>query len=420
MTWLRTPVRAGLAISVVAMAASTFGTLGLGALAPYLQAHFHMSTFTIGTLPALVFLGAAVVSVRAGHLSDRIGAGRTLVLSQLVVTAGIGLAAVAPTRLIFLAAVGIAGTGYGAVNPATNVLSTSLVLRRHRALFLSIKQAGVTVGGLVAGLILPSVADAVGWRASLLVPIGALLASALIGVWVARRETAGWFDRPAPAVRAPPERRDAVAVPGGGATALFGFIMSGVQLSVAGYLSVFLVEANGFSKPLAGLGLSVAFAAGCVGRPVWGAVSDRFFTSPASTLVITSSISVAGLAAVSGGMSGAGLWAVLALVGLCSIGWNGVYMALITDRAADQSLGRATGRGLRFIYGGVIALPPLLGLVRDIVHSWPAVWLVATGLVFVAAATMALAPRTVVHVRSGEPEAELAAELAAVNAVSPL
>jgi MFS family permease len=418
MTWLRVPVRVGLAISVTAMCASTFGTLGLGALAPYLQAHFHMSTFTIGTFPALVFLGAALVSVRAGHLSDRIGAGRTLALSQLMVAGGVGLAALAPTSLVFLAAVGIAGTGYGAVNPATNLLSTSAVPRRHRALFLSIKQAGVTTGGLLAGLILPSVADAVGWRASLLVPIGALLLSSAIGVWAARREAAGWFEPPVPVVRARPERRDPVAVPGARATGLFGFVMSGVQLSVAGYLSVFLVQANDFSKPLAGVGLSVAFAAGCVGRPIWGAISDRFFSSPASTLVLTSSLSVVGLAAMSTGLDGSGLWVALALVGLCSIGWNGVYMALITDRATDQSLGRATGRGLLFIYGGVIVLPPLLGLVRDTVHSWSVTWLVATGLVLIAAATMALAPRTIIHVRSGEPvfaEPELAAATVAAS-----
>jgi MFS family permease len=418
MSWLRMPVRVGLAISVTAMCASTFGTLGLGALAPYLQAHFHLSTFTIGALPALVFLGAALVSVRAGHLSDRIGAGRTLALAQLGVSAAIGLAALAPSPLTFLAAVGIAGIGYGAVNPATNVLSTSAVPRRHRALFLGIKQAGVTIGGLLAGLILPSVADAVGWRASLLVPIGVLLLSSMIGVWTARREADGWFDPPAPAVTARPERRDPVAVPGGSATGLFGFISSGIQLSVAGYLSVFLVEVNGFSKPLAGVGLSVAFAAGCVGRPVWGAISDRFFASPASTLVITSGISVVGLAAMSTGLVGATLWVVLALVGFCSIGWNGVYMALITDRAADQSLGRATGRGLLFLYGGVIALPPLLGLVRDVVHSWSVTWLVATGLVLVAAVTMALAPRTIVHVRSGEPmlpESERAAASVAAS-----
>ena len=127
---------AGLVVSLIAMGTSTFTTLGLGALAPYLRTSLHLSTFEVGALPALVFLGALTVSSRAGHLTDRIGAGRALIVSQLGVAAGVAIAATAPGRAIFLAGVGLAGIGYGAVNPATNVLSTSLVPRRRRGLFL--------------------------------------------------------------------------------------------------------------------------------------------------------------------------------------------------------------------------------------------------------------------------------------------
>src|SRR5215467_1187541 len=178
------------------MATSTFATLGFGALAPYVRETFHLSTFEVGAFPALIFLGAFVISIPAGRLTDRMGAGRALVVSQLWVAAGIAVCAVAESRGLFLAGIAFAGIGYGAVNPATNVLSTSLVPRTHRALFLSVKQTGVTLGGLVAGAVLPTLADSVGWRGSLLVPIGVLLVSAAAGVWVARREAAGWFDAP--------------------------------------------------------------------------------------------------------------------------------------------------------------------------------------------------------------------------------
>jgi MFS family permease len=390
---------AGLLISLLAMGTSTFTTLGLGALAPYLRASLHLSTFEIGALPALVFLGALIVSVRAGRLTDRIGAGRALAGSQLAVALGIGIAALAPDRAIFFAGVGIAGLGYGAVNPATNVLSTSLVPRRRRGLFLSVKQTGVTLGGLIAGIVLPRLADAVGWRASLLVPIGMLLVSALIGVWVARRETDGWFDLPAEASAGPMVK---VRVPGPNATALFGFVSSGVQLSVAGYLTVYLVDTQHFSRPDAGLALGLAFGAGCLGRVSWGSISDRFFASHSTTLVVSSIGSLVGLAAVSAGAHGALLWPVIALVGFCSIGWNGVYMALITDRAGGAKLGHATGRGLMFLYGGVVLLPPLLGVLHDASRSWPAVWALAGAGVLAATTTLALGPRTTVSVRSGE------------------
>src|SRR5437763_1756723 len=90
----------------------------------------------------------------AGDGPTRIGAGRALMLAQLGVAAGMAIAALAPGRWVFLAGAFVAGLGYGAVNPATNVLSTALVPRRRRALFLSVKQTGVTLGGLAAGLAL--------------------------------------------------------------------------------------------------------------------------------------------------------------------------------------------------------------------------------------------------------------------------
>jgi fucose permease len=61
-------------------------------------------------------------------------------------------------------------------------------------------------------------------------------------------------------------------------------------------------------------------------------------------------------------------------------------------------LGRATGRGLTAIYGGVAVVPPLLGVVKDITHSWATVWIVATVGVVLAGATLALSPRRLVRV----------------------
>jgi MFS family permease len=402
MSWISAPVLVGLSVSVTMMATSTFTTLGLGALAPYLRAGLHLTTFEVGLLPALVFAGALAASVPAGHLTDRIGAGRALVLSQLGVAVGIGLASLASTPWFFLIGVGLAGLGYGAVNPATNVLSTSLVPRRHRALFLSVKQTGVTLGGLAAGATLPRLADQLGWRNALGAAVALLLCGALAGCWVARREAAGWFDVPQtlrPVASATPAK---VSVPGGIVTALFGFVMSGVQLSLAGYLAVYLVDAHGFSRPTAGLALSVAFAAACIGRIGWGWLSDRCFASHATTLVLASLGSLGALLALAAGVSGPSLWLIVVVIGVCSIGWNGVYMALITDRAVEGGLGRATGRGLTAIYGGVVVLPPLFGVVKDLAHSWSTVWAVATCAVLLAATTLAVSPRKLIRVGPGD------------------
>jgi MFS family permease len=403
MSWVTAPVLVGLSVSVATMAASTFATLGTSALAPYLRTSLHLSTFEVGLIPGLVFLGALSASVPAGQMTDRIGAGRALTLSQLGVACGVAVAALAFGRFNFLAGIAIAGVGYGAVNPATNVLSTGLVPRRRRALFLSVKQMGVTLGGLMAGLALPRIAQALGWRAALLAAVGVLLAGAITGRWITSRERAGWFG---PAGHQASRSRPAavhVSVPGAGPTAVFGFVMSGVQLSLAGYLTLYLVEAHGFAKTTAGAALSVAFAAACVGRIAWGWLSDRCFTSHATTLVLISGASTVALAVLASGVTGASLWLIVVMIGLFSLGWNGVYMALITDSAGPRGLGRATGRGLTAIYSGVAVVPPLLGVIKDVTHSWSAVWAVSIGGVLLATATLAISPRRLVRVDAEEP-----------------
>ena len=181
MSWVTPPVLVGLGVSATATAASTFTTLGLGAVAPALRSSLHLTTAEVGLIPGLVSLGALAASVPAGNVTDRIGAGRSLTLAQLGVTAGVIIAVLRRVAGSSLRVLWSAGVGYGAVNPATNVLSTALVPRRRRALFLSVKQTGVTLGGLAAGLTLPRMArQSAGGRRSRLA-IAVLLAGVLIG-----------------------------------------------------------------------------------------------------------------------------------------------------------------------------------------------------------------------------------------------
>jgi MFS family permease len=395
MSWVTPPVLVGLGVSATAMAASTFTTLGLGALAPALRTSLHLSTAEIGLIPGLVSLGALAASVPAGHVTDRIGAGRGLMLAQLGVAAGVTIATLAPGRWVFLGGAFVAGLGYGAVNPATNVLSTALVPRRRRALFLSIKQTGVTLGGLAAGLALPRLAQSLGWRTALTVAIAVLLCGALLGRWAGRREAAGWFDsrRGTPGARSTPT---SLSLPRIAPTVLFGFVMSGVQFSLAGYLTVYLVDAHGFSKTTAGTALSVAFASACVGRIAWGWMSDRWFGSHATTLALIAAASAATIAALASGVTGVSLWLIMVMIGLSSIGWNGVYMALITEAATREGLGRATGRGLTAIYAGSALVPPPLGAIKDASGSWPVAWGVAIGAVLLAGVILAGSSRRIV------------------------
>jgi MFS family permease len=383
----------GLALSTGTMTASTFGTLGFAALAPLERDAFDLSTLQVGSLTTLVFLGALVASFPAGRITDRLGAARTLAGSQVLLAAGLVVAATASGTGVFMLGVAIAGMAYGAVNPATSVLVTFSVPRRRRALLMSVKQTGVTLGGLLGGSILPSVASASSWRVALLLPICGLAVTTTGAACLRRQERSGWFDE-----RASPHALEpmppGVVAPGPTPIGLYGFIMAGVQLSFVGYLAVYLVDEQGFTPTEAGFALALGFAAGSVGRIAWGAVSDRWFRSHATTLALAAGGSVAGLLAVTLGARGLLLWMSIALVGLCSVGWNGVFLALIADGSRAGELGRATARTLAWLHAGVVLLPPLLGVLHGTAGlSWSVVWACASALTLGAFVLISRAPR---------------------------
>lgn len=383
----------GLSLSTGAMAASTFGTLSFPAIAPLVRDRFDLTTVEVGMFTALVFFGAMIASVPAGRLTDRVGAPVMLAIAQAGVAGGVAISALAPSRLVFLGGIAAAGLAYGGVNPPTNVLVSDAIPRKHRALFLSVKQTGVPIGGLAASLALPSIAEAVGWRASLLLPIAVLLFASGLALTLIRREAEALTEAGAEAwAEAEPEVEPAAPAPALAPMGFYGFIMAGVQLSFVGYLTLYLVDEQGFTAPHAGFALAIALASGVLGRLVWGAVSDRYFQSHATALAMAGVGSAAGFALLLVG-TGPALWASLVVVGFCGVGWNGVYLALVADRATLSTLGRATGSALLFLYAGVAVLPPLFGALFETIDSWPGTWSAAVVLTVGATLAMALAPR---------------------------
>ena len=83
-------------------------------------------------------------------------------------------------------------------------------------------------------------------------------------------------------------------------------------------------------------------------------------------------------------MTGAGLaasaftaeWSYAAIVGVCivfgatAVGWNGVFLAEVARLAPAGQAGQATGGVLFFTFFGVVAAPPLFGVVVSLTGSY--------------------------------------------------
>lgn len=354
-----------LGLATGGMVSANFVMLGIAALIPLIRRDFTLTTPEIGAVAAAPWLTAAVCGMRAARITDRYGPGIAVGVSQLFVVAATLVVAIAPNAAVFFIGVSLVGVGYAIVNPATNVLSTGAISGRRRGLAMSIKQTGVTVGGAVAGLTLPALAAAVGWRWALVVPALASLGVAVWGFALRRRglrEPLILFDRTIEMSRS--------------RLGLYGFAMAGVQVAIFGYLTVYLVDRLGYSPGVAGLGLSVALIAGSVGRICWGMASDR----SADRVRILQGISIGSAAALLlvPFAHHAMIWLLLIVVGLLSIGWNGTFHAVVAESAGAGGVGRATSFALIFLYIGNVSVPPLLGFVIDHL-SWSSFWFVEAG-----------------------------------------
>jgi MFS family permease len=145
----------------VALFGSAVGPLG---------AHFHATVFEQDAILAVWLGGILLGALAGGHLADRFGRRRLFVLTLLWYAAFTALTAASPGLAFvygfrFLAALGV-GAEYAIVNAAIAELMPARVRGRANAVVMNFWPAGAVLAGLLAYLLLNTLAlpDAVSWR----------------------------------------------------------------------------------------------------------------------------------------------------------------------------------------------------------------------------------------------------------------
>ena len=403
-------------VSIAAIAAGTFISVSLGVLAPELRDAFGFSRFEIGLLTSLYALGGALSSGFAGGLTDRVPPSRVLGLSLLLMAAAAVGGSLSPTGAVLMLFAFAAGAGYGGINPPTNVIVAGR-LGERLGFFLSLKQTGVPLGGFAAGLVLPAVVAAAGWRwafavgafgtAAAACTVGLVRGAAVLGASSAPASSAsgssatGSSATGSPIVApASPPRRDAISI------VTYGFLLAGCQWVMMAYLVLSLHDGRGWSLTEAGLTLSAVTAVSVCGRLAWGWLSDRL-GSREPTLLALAAASVLGLAVLAAEPPRLVVFLAAALLGGSLAAWNGVYHALVVERSGAGALGRDSGRMLAFLFAGSVCVPPLLGLLSQRTGSWTVLWAAAAALVAVAGLVLrfGLTPRSRLRPQSPAPAA---------------
>jgi len=338
------------------MALSMASVLALPVMAPAVAADTGLAPSLLGVYSFAMWGAAMVGSSLAGELIARLGPVRVvqvmLALSATALLCGASgwtpaLAAVPP----------LIGVACAIETPSSSEVLARVTRPQHRAFIFSLKQAGVQVGGMLAGVAYPAVLPALGWRGAMAALAAVVLAWALALEPMRRRLDA---------------RRQAPPPAGGsGRLALLwghralrdlatvSFVFHAMQICLNTFLVAYLVGEHGYTLAAAGLALAVAQFGGLVGRlGFWLIVGPRLGVMKLLVWIgfgMTAAGLATGLAA--GLLPAPVLWLLCFLFGLTASGWNGVYLAEIARQAPAGEIARVTGGVMIMSYAGLILGP---------------------------------------------------------------
>lgn len=358
------------AATVVMQTTSAMLLRMLPAIAPALMDDFGFAAPTLGHLAALSSVGSIVFLVAGAPLIRRAGPIRALQVGLALSAIGTAMLA-APVVAIAVVACLLLGLGYGPSPSAGSDVLQRYAPPRHRNLVFSIKQAGVPLGGVLAGLVLPALAEAYGWRAALV--FGVVLSVATVAAVQALREQVDG-------------RRDRAQHLGVGAFLALDNLMRPLRallaapalppLLVAGvcfalgqgvwltYLVTILVAEFGMSLQAAGFVFAITQVTGVLGRVLLGWLSDR----------VGSAVLVLKAAAIASGATSLALalatpawpfwtWCLLAgIAGVTVTSWNGLQLAEIARAAPRNLIAETTAGATIVVFMGYVVGPSAFAL----------------------------------------------------------
>lgn len=384
--WLR-PLAAMLLVQVT----SAFLSRLVPTIAPVLQDEIGIRESLIGYLSGFATIGSILFLLAGGPMMRRLGPVRSLQLGLIASGAGIALIASPSISILFLGMV-LVGLGYGPSAPAGTDVLQRYAPAQHRSLIFSIKQAGVPLGGVIAGLVLPAIVAGFGWRACL-VFAALVVAAAILAVQPMRatidagRDKAqtvalsaflSWSNIMAPL-------RTVFATPAVARIGMTGSTLAMTQGAWFAFLVTFLVSEAEMSLTEAGFLFAVMQATGIPGRILLGYIADRA-KSGRITLILVGIVSAATsvmLAFVHAGVPLPLLIMFFGIAGITVSSWNGVQLAEVARLSPREALQDTSSGATVLIFIGYVVGPAGFAFLQQTTGSY------APGLFTIAALALA-------------------------------
>jgi|WetSurMetagenome_2_1015567.scaffolds.fasta_scaffold12208_4 MFS transporter, ACS family, hexuronate transporter len=373
----------------------SLGAYAWGPLAPFLRAEFAITRAQTGAIVSALYAVSVIIAMPSGVTVDRLGAKVTLIFALVIMGSPFCALSLVDSFTIFVVIASLTGIGYGMINQISSKGIMRWFEKKNRATAMGIKQTGVTLGGAIGAIMIPAISLSLNWRWATMVIGVTILITALGVIFFYREYPAEINANESVSVSKTTEERPKhwqkdfsliLRKPELIILCFVGMLLAASQTSIASFLVLYMVEELKVSTLAAGICLSVFMIAGTVGRVMWGIISDKIFNSdrqyPMIYLCLIAFGSAIGMVLLQPASSTWLLYCLSAVLGFSFMGWNSLFITAGAELAGSSLVGLVTGLTITVAWTGIIAGPPLFGIIADKVgYSWSWLVLAAFGLI---------------------------------------
>ncbi|WP_459500229.1 MFS transporter [Bacillus sp. C1] len=360
-----------LMLATAVQASATLITYGVGPLAFFWKDIYHLTDMQMGMLLTAVNIGPLFCMLFVGRLLDQYNEKFLIGISAILLGGSMLFTQIVEgfTGLLFVLV--IVGVFYSTAQPGGSKVILKWFPKENRGFATGIRQAGIPIGGAVAGAIIPVLFLKFGLSYTIYTLSSVCIAGGVLFLVFYREpvihKQPGLHNK---RILFSQQLKEVVNNKKLYPVFLTGICMISLQMVLIGHFIKFLITTKSISSILAGQIFSVTLFFGMLGRIVLAIVSDSFYKGnrqkPLFLSVVASFVSSFILVLNIHNFSVWGLFLFSSLLGFFGIGWFSLFMVEVTEKSRKGSVGVTVSFALTLNQVAIIIAPPIFGLIVDV------------------------------------------------------
>lgn len=381
-----------LIVATIAQTTATLITYGIGVFALFWKEEYALTNTESGLLVSVVNVGPLFCMLFVGRLLDQYNEKILISISSFLLGSSLLLTNIVSGFNGLLFVLLLIGMFYSVSQPGGSKVILKWFRKENRGLAMGIRQAGIPIGGALAGVLIPfltvqyNMTYAINSIACICIIGGLLFFMFYKEPYVQEEARKGhikisfWME-----LKVVICKKELYPI------YITGICMISLQMVLVGHFMKFLAGEQSITSIVAGTVFSVMFFSGMIGRIALAAISDVLYKGNRRILLfiaVCASIGLILLLAMNIHtiMSGV-LYSVSALLGFFSIGWFSLFIAEVAELASEESVGITVSVALTLNQIAIIVAPVLFGYIVD-EKGYAYAWLCIVVLLSISAVSL--------------------------------